>query len=489
MLFNSLSFLLFFVAVFIIYWILPHRARWVLLLVASYFFYACWNPAYLLLIFGATLVAYVFGRLIEIDSHRKKLWLICCLVLSFGALIYFKYLDLFGQSANGLFAYFGVSLNIPLFNILLPIGISFQTFQNVGYAIDVYRGTIKSEKNFFRYALFAAYFPQLVAGPIERASHLMPQLAQKHTFSYSETTLGLRMMLIGFFKKVAIADTIAIYVDIVYNNLDSGFTGFALMVATFLFAFQIYCDFSGYSDIAIGASKTFGIQLVTNFKSPYCATNPQDFWRRWHISLSSWFQDYVYIPLGGSRVRVPRYILNLLITFTISGLWHGASWNFVIWGALHGLLIAGYVLIKRVRKRKSVAEKNESSHLGFPKRILSTIVTFILVDIAWIFFRANSFEDACYIFQHLFSGWEFNLAFFKSQLLLMGFDKSSLIFVVCLLAVLFVIDLINYRQPIAEVIGRQKLIVRWSIYLLGSVTIILAFMFTAQSQNFIYFQF
>lgn len=269
-----------------------------------------------------------------------------------------------------------------------------------------------------------------------------------------------------------------------------GFSSCALIVATVLFAFQIYCDFSGYSDIAIGASKVFGIDLMTNFRSPYCSRNPQEFWRRWHISLSTWFQDYLYIPLGGSRVKVPRYVLNLLITFTVSGLWHGASWTFVVWGAYHGILVSSYVLVRKFRERHAGVEKKESSRfVSGARTLLSVVATFVLVDIGWIFFRADSFSDAWFVVSHLFADFSLDPAYIVSQLSLMGFDKESLILVVVLLVFLVAVDTVNYRRPIAEVIGRQKTAVRWGIYLAVSAVVVLCFMFTAQSQNFIYFQF
>lgn len=491
MLFNSLSFLGFFVLVAVVYWLLPHKARWVWLLITSYLFYACWNPAYLILLFGSSLATYVLGLFIEKRPAHAKLWLVLTMVACFGALLYFKYADLFGQSFNGLFALFGIQLDIPLFNILLPIGISFQMFQNVGYAVDVYRKSVPAEPNFFRYALFSSYFPQLVAGPIERASRLLPQLRAPHEFTYSETTLGLRLMLLGFFKKVAVADTISVYVDAVYNNLDSGFTGLALVLATILFAFQIYCDFSGYSDIAVGVSKVFGINLTVNFKSPYYSRNIQEFWRRWHISLSTWFQDYVYIPLGGSRVKIPRYILNLVITFTISGLWHGADWTFVIWGLLHGLFVALYVLINRTYKKYRALRGTSTSSrsLASLKTVLSVALNFIIVDILWIFFRCNSIQEVGYVFTHAFTGWDLSLSYLKGQLVSMGFTYETLAITLILLALLFVVDKINYREDVAVVLTRQRTVVRWAIYLLGSFLVIAAFMFTSESQNFIYFQF
>jgi D-alanyl-lipoteichoic acid acyltransferase DltB (MBOAT superfamily) len=496
--------LLFFALVAIIYWLLPHRARWIFLLIASYVFYACWNPAYLLLLFGSSAATYFLVLFIERRPLHARLWLVLVMVACFGSLVYFKYADLFGQSLNGIFALFGVQLDIPLFNILLPVGISFQMFQNVGYAVDVYRKNVPVEKNFFRYALFSSYFPQLVAGPIERAANLMPQLREPHTFEYRETTLGLRMMLLGFFKKVAVADTISIYVDNVYNHLSDGFTGLALVLATVLFAFQIYCDFSGYSDIAVGASKVFGIELTVNFKSPYFSRNIQEFWRRWHISLSPWFQDYVYIPLGGSRGPVPRYVLNLLITFTISGLWHGARWSFVIWGALHGLLVAGFVLSRRISRR--LREKRQAQVLSSPKTreagagtgtgataalktTLLVFVNFIVVDILWVFFRCENLSEVGYVFTHAFSGWDMSVAYVADQLISMGFTKETLLAAILLMVVLFVVDKINYRENVAVVLTRQRTFIRWSVYLIGSLIVIAAFMFTAASQNFIYFQF
>jgi D-alanyl-lipoteichoic acid acyltransferase DltB (MBOAT superfamily) len=330
----------------------------------------------------------------------------------------------------------------------------------------------------------------------------MPQLREPHTFEYRETTLGLRMMLLGFFKKVAVADMIAIYVDNVYDHLSDGFTGLALVLATVLFAFQIYCDFSGYSDIAVGVSKVFGIELTINFKSPYFSRNIQEFWRRWHISLSTWFQDYVYIPLGGSRVPVPRYVLNLLITFTISGLWHGASWSFVIWGALHGLLVAGFVLSKRISR--GLREKRQAQGPSSPKTCeagagaratvalkttLLVLVNFIVVDILWVFFRCENLSEVGYVFTHAFSGWDMSMAYVADQLVSMGFTKGTLLAVIILMMVLFVVDKINYQENVAVVLTRQRTFIRWGVYILGSFIVIAAFMFTAESQNFIYFQF
>ncbi len=347
MLFNSFSFLIFFTVLFFIYWGMAQKYRWLLLLTASYFFYMCWRPEYALLLLFSTTASYVTGLLIERYRKAGKYFVWLNAVLCFSLLIYFKYLNFLCQSLASLFSAvsFLPELSIPVWDIILPVGISFLIFQNVGYTTDVYRKEVDAETHFGYYALFASFFPQLVAGPIERTKNLLPQFKQEHLFQYENAANGLRMILIGLFKKVAVADTIALYVDNVYNHVQD-FTGLPLILATVLFAFQIYCDFSGYSDIAYGCAKMLDINLMINFKSPYLAETISEFWRRWHISLSTWFRDNIYIPLGGNRVPLGKYFRNVMTTFILSGIWHGAGWNFVIWGALHGMYICGGGVLK-----------------------------------------------------------------------------------------------------------------------------------------------
>lgn len=335
MLFNSFEFLLFFPIVCIIYFLLrDNRWRVPFLLVASYYFYMNWKPVYAVLILTSTVLTYACGLLVEKhaeDKRKKKIYLVASLIINFAILFFFKYYNFINESIFSVLEYAGLRWPVPNLDVLLPVGISFYTFQAVGYSIDVYRSTIKAERNFLTYALFVSFFPQLVAGPIERAKNLLPQFHEEHTFSYDNAVEGLKQMIWGFFMKLCVADVLAEYVNAVYNNVPQH-NGTSMIIATIFFTFQIYCDFGGYSNIAIGAAKVMGFRLMDNFNRPYLSLNIKEFWKRWHISLSSWFMDYVYIPLGGNRVSYPRHLLNLAITFLVSGVWHGANWTFVLWG-------------------------------------------------------------------------------------------------------------------------------------------------------------
>ena len=362
-----------------------NKYRNTFLLVASYYFYMNWNPVYAVLILGSTIITYFCGLLVEQNQSRKKLFLTLSLIINFSILFVFKYFNFINESIWNIMDSVGVKWDVPNLDLLLPVGISFYTFQAVGYTIDVYRGTIKAEKNFIVYALFVSFFPQLVAGPIERAKNLLPQFHKEHELTFKNVSEGFKLMLWGFFMKLCIADRLSEYVDAVYNNVDSH-NGSTLLIATFFFTFQIYCDFAGYSNIAIGAARIMDYRLMTNFNRPYFSVSIKSFWRRWHISLSSWFSDYVYIPLGGNRVKYYRHLLNLLITFLISGIWHGANWTFVMWGVIHGIFI---VCDNIIRKYIFDADKTK----GFVK-MLCTLVTFLLAMFAWIFFRANNMNDA-----------------------------------------------------------------------------------------------
>ena len=397
MLFNSFAFLVFFPVVCIIYFLLPQRARWAFLLGASYYFYMNWKPVYAILIFISTFTTWLCSILIQNVSKqaKKQVYLSISLLLNFGILFLYKYFDFLNGSIRDLLANLSLSWPVPNLDLLLPVGISFYTFQAVGYTIDVYRGDIKAEKHLGIYALFVSFFPQLVAGPIERAKSLLPQFREIHHFNFERLEVGLKQMIWGFFMKVVVADRLALYVDPVYNNL-SMHNGTTILLATLLFTFQIYCDFAGYSNIAIGAANIMGFDFMMNFKRPYFATNITDFWKRWHISLSTWFRDYVYIPLGGNRISKSRTNMNLLTTFIVSGIWHGANWTFVVWGALHGAL-------QVVEKSFKVMKYSQApKRLNLPT-LLSISLTFIFVVITWVFFRANSVSDAFYALYKMFS--------------------------------------------------------------------------------------
>jgi len=400
MLFNSLEFLLFFPIVCIIYFLLgKNKFRNPFLLLASYYFYMNWKPIYAALILTSTILTYGCGLLVDKHSgnkNKQKGFLIASLILNFGILFVFKYFNFINDSIFSALSSIGLRWSVPNLDILLPVGISFYTFQAVGYSIDVYRGTIKAEKNFITYALFVSFFPQLVAGPIERANNLLPQFHEEHKFNPDDVVEGLKLMIWGYFMKLCVADVISEYVDAVYNNA-ANHTGTSLALATIFFAFQVYCDFAGYSSIAIGAAKVMGFRLMQNFRQPYLSLSIKEFWRRWHISLSSWFMDYLYIPLGGNRVKYGRHLLNLMITFLVSGLWHGANWTFVIWGALHGFYLVAENLV-----RKYIYSPNNKTVLS---RAFSTVVCFFFVSFAWIFFRANTIGDAFTIVKKIFTDW------------------------------------------------------------------------------------
>ncbi|MBN1581575.1 MAG: MBOAT family protein [Anaerolineae bacterium] len=397
--FNSFQFLLFLPAVLVAYLRIPQRYRWALLLTASYGFYAAWSPSFLIWIALSTLMSYVLARLMAQTSKQRwrKGLLVSSIVAHLSLLFAFKYLNfasdiwraLVGQAPN---------VGAPVVNLLLPVGISFYTFQSIGYTIDVYRGRIAPEKHLGIFALYVSFFPKLVAGPIERAEHLLPQFRLEHTVDASRVFSGLQLVLWGMFKKVVIADRLAVYVNAVYTHpLD--YAGWTIVAATLFCAAQIYSDFSGYSDMAVGVARMFGFELIENFRQPYCASSVSEFWRRWHISLSSWFRDYLYIPLGGNRVPRWRWYLNLFVVFLASGLWHGANWTFVIWGALHGIYIVLEVWSKKARD--AVARRLHIERTAV-RTILSTTTTFILVTLAWVFFQARSVSYALLLLRNLF---------------------------------------------------------------------------------------
>jgi alginate O-acetyltransferase complex protein AlgI len=400
MLFNSVEFLIFFPVVVTAYFLCPQRYRWALLLSASYFFYAAWRIEYALLLLLSTVVDYAAGRAMGQQSDRagRGKYLALSLVVNLGLLFTFKYFNFFNDAMRSLFHLFHVEYRFVGLDVLLPVGISFYTFQSLSYIFDVYRGKLKPETHFGIFALYVSFFPQLVAGPIERATHMLPQFYIRHGFDEGRFNSGLRLMLWGMFKKVVIADRLAVYVNQVYNQ-PTDYTGWPLLLATYFVAFQIYCDFSGYSDIAIGAARVMGFDLMENFRQPYVAGSVASFWRRWHISLSTWFRDYLYIPLGGNRVAPWRWYLNLALVFLVSGLWHGARWTFVIWGALH----AFYVLMEIWLGGVGVWG---ARRLGRPSPIrlpdwLKSVITFHLVLFSWIFFRANTLGDALLVIQKM----------------------------------------------------------------------------------------
>lgn len=496
MLFNSFHFLFFFPIVVCVYFFLPKKIRWIWLLVSSYYFYLAWNPKYGLLLFASTLTTWLSGLLLEKAGgiqeekkrNRRKKWCVAgSFTFNLAILVFFKYYPFLTHNITAVFRQVGIEVATPVLDVLLPVGISFYTFQALGYTMDVYRGDIRAEKNLARYALFVSFFPQLVAGPIERSTNLIPQLQKPTTFSFDNLKNGLLRMLWGFFEKMVIADLAAVMVNSIFLQYKTT-TGLVLWVGVLLFAVQIYCDFSGYTDIAIGAAQILGISLMENFHRPYFATSIRDFWHRWHISLSTWFQSYVYIPLGGNRKGKPRKYLNVMITFLLSGLWHGASWNFVIWGGLHGMFqVMGEVLQPARQRLLRLLRVRTAS---FSHRLLQTLCTVALVCFAWVFFRAPGAQDALVILRNACQNINF-MVFFDGTMLQYGLDRLGLVVLVAAILVLFGMDALRSRVPVLQTLEQQSLWFQWTL----SLSTILAMVFiciyhaSVMSQAFIYFQF
>lgn len=449
------------------------------MLVASYYFYMSWNAKYVVLILFTTCISYGAARLLEKQDNKKKkkAILVGTAVLCLGVLFFFKYFNFVSESIAGVLSLFSIHMNPITLKLLLPVGISFYTFQTLSYVIDVYREEVPAERHFGYYATFISFFPQLVAGPIERTSNLLPQIKAKHEFDYDQASYGMKLMAWGYFKKIVIADTLSKYVSTVYDA-PQNFSGFALVLATLFFTLQIYCDFSGYSDIAIGTAKLLGINLMTNFKSPYFSQSVKEFWSRWHISLSTWFRDYIYIPLGGNRVGKVRHIVNLMITFLASGLWHGANWTFVVWGGIHGAAQA----IENIIVPKS---KRISKGIMWWIRVL---FVFLFASFAWIFFVSNSIGDAGYVITHWANGITSPISYLKQGFTEIGLGKVDLAFLMPSLLMLVVYDYYSLKKDVILVISSKKTVLRWIIYLFFVIWIIMMIPVN-NSAEFIYFQF
>ncbi len=476
MVFNSLAFFVFLACAFSLYWLIPKqylRAQNLLLLVASYVFYGWWDWRFLSLIAFSSVIDYSVGRQLahtKVASQRKR-WLALSLLTNLGVLGVFKYFGFFVESFAGLLTALGISANVPTLSIILPVGISFYTFQTLSYTIDIYREQLDPIDDVIAFFAFVSFFPQLVAGPIERAANLLPQFQTARTFTRAGGAAGLQLILWGLFKKVVIADNLASVVDLVFGNY-GGYSGQDVAVASVFFAVQIYCDFSGYSDMAIGTAKLFGFDLMRNFATPYFATSIQDFWRRWHISLSTWFRDYVFIPLGGNRVNAAKHARNIMLTFLLSGLWHGANWTFVVWGGIHGLLyLPRIVLPKRWR---------------WPRKwqpIVGWLTTIPVVVLAWIFFRANSIGHAVGLLLHVgLGGWG------TSQLATVQYAVALPLMMLSAIVIgLFVVEYLQRDKACPLFLPNWPVLGRWAAYY-GVIALIL-FYGKVNATPFIYFQF
>ncbi len=477
MIFNSIDFGIFFFIVFVLYWIFFKnniRNRNIFLILVSYFFYGWWDWRFLSLIIISSIVDYIAGKKIyeNNDNKKRKKWLLVSLVVNIVFLGFFKYFNFFADSFVDAFTFFGTNFSPYRMNIILPVGISFYTFQTLSYTLDIYYKKLKPNNNIFAFFAFVSFFPQLVAGPIERAKDLLPQFLEKSRINYELLRSGLLLMAWGFLKKIVIADRLAIYVDNAYANIDK-LDNTTTIIAIIFFAFQLYLDFSAYSDIAIGSARTLGFNLSTNFKRPYLSTSFSDFWKRWHISLSSWFKDYVYIPLGGNRKGKTKHIKNILIVFVLSGLWHGASWNFVIWGFLNALfiLIFDYFLGK--------TDKN------IAKRIFTSLFISTLWALSLIFFRAQTFNDAIVMFSHL---GDAN----KDIIYNFGLNSLEFSFTIKLLIAYVIFEIFQEKfEKIYEKFNSINFIFRWAVYIsiIGIILFFGSYGIGLNDNNFIYFQF
>lgn len=482
MLFNSISFAVFLPVVFALYWFVANKSvkqQNILLLMASYFFYACWDWRFLFLLLFSTLLDYFTGlKIYETrKKHLKKTWICVSIIINVGILCFFKYYNFFIGSFEQALSHFGMQSSFWMLHIILPVGISFYTFHGVSYVIDIYRNKIEAEKSFINYAVFVCFFPLLVAGPIERAWHLLPQVKMKRFFNYEKAVDGLRQILWGLFKKIVIADNCAVHANEIFTHANS-YSGSALLLGAVFFAFQIYGDFSGYSDIALGTARLFGIELLQNFSFPYFSRDIAEFWRRWHISLSSWFRDYLYIPMGGSRGSNYTRIRNVFVVFAVSGFWHGANWTFIVWGILNALYFIPLLLTNRNRSNLQIVAKGKV--IPTAKDVYHMLITFGLTLIAWIFFRSVDVHHAILYIHNMFSADIFSLPRIPE----MKHALLTLLFIVFFM----IIEWLGRENKYAiEHFGcKWKQRFRYGFYY---ALIIAIFWFAGEQQQFIYFQF
>lgn len=494
MLFNSVDFIVFFPVVTLIYFLVPKKLRYLWLLAASYYFYMCWNIKYATLLFFSTFTTWAAGMLVQRVKKQKakKLTVAGCVLVNLGILFVFKYFNFFQDTCNRILGKLNLQIWERSFDILLPVGISFYTFQALGYIIDVYREKVEPEKNLLRYALFVSFFPQLVAGPIERSENLLKQMRNiehQKLWNYERVTRGLTLMVWGLFVKMVIADRVAILVNTVFDGFYMYGT-IGLMAGAIGFALQIYCDFMGYSTIAIGSARVMGFELMENFDTPYLSRSVGEFWRRWHISLSTWFRDYVYIPLGGNRCSKSRKYWNLMITMGVSGLWHGANWTYVAWGLLHGVYQVVGDMTRKLRGKLYTGLQVKTESFSF--KLAQIVSTFLLVDFAWIFFRADSIGVALDYYRRIFTKWD-PWSLFNGEIYTLGLDRFEFNILVVSVVALFLVELLRYvkKETITDFLEKQCIWFRWGVIfvLIAAILVYGVYGIKFESSQFIYFQF
>lgn len=496
MLFNSINFLIFFPIVSAVYFLLPYRYRVPWLLAASCYFYMAFIPAFILILAFTITVDYFSAIAIaNSEGKRRKQFLMASIVANVGTLFIFKYFNFFNGNLSALADFLHWNYSLEALSLVLPIGLSFHVFQSLSYTIEVYRGNQRPEKNFLILAIYVMFYPQLVAGPIERPQNLLHQFREKHRVDLDRIGRGLRLMVYGFFMKLFIADNLAPFVDQVYDH-PLEYLAPSFVIATVFFAFQIYCDFAGYSYIAIGSARVMGFSLMENFRQPYFSRSISEFWRRWHISLSTWFKDYVYVPLGGSRRGERRHIANLLVTFLLSGLWHGANWTYVVWGGLNGCYLVLETFMKKFGMAVSAKDRSQSVFADSLVAILQILFSFALICLTWVFFRAESIGSAFHIIGQMFTGWDafpegMTRAEFYRQYIFMGKSNYDFYWSLCGIAILLVAEYLYLENYLSRVFATENRLVRYGTqwFLVATALLLIIIFAKTEAQQFIYFQF
>ncbi|MCR4806980.1 MAG: MBOAT family protein [Lachnospiraceae bacterium] len=479
MLFSTAAFAVFMAVVFTVYWLAPHKYRWMIILAANAWFYISYDIKYLAVILVTMVASYLCAIEMDKRQDKKKVIMVTGVITTLSLLLVFKYLNFALYTVSKVLNRISIPMQETTLKLIMPVGISFYTFMAVGYLVDVYRGKTEPVRHFGKYAIFVSFFPNISSGPIERAGHFIPQIDKEKSFDYDSVVYGARLLMLGMIKKIVIADMMAKYVDAVFDKVPEHH-GICFAWATLLYTFEIYCDFSGYSDMAVGVARMLGFDLIANFKQPYLASSIKEFWGRWHISLSTWFRDYVYIPLGGNRCKKSRRDLNLLITFLLSGLWHGASWTFVLWGGIHGI---AQIIENRIKEAVGLTRDKEKI-LSRPVKFLLMILTFCVVSYAWLFFRANSISEAFYMVRSMFT--DFNLRDAMAQ---MTMSNKSVIKTCLAIVLLIIYDIFNEREDILLRMNKIKAPLRWVIYILSAILVIAMKTHNTEVQEFIYFKF